>query len=140
MILITDTLAIPEEEIHFEFSRSGGPGGQHVNTTSTRVTLRFDVAGSAGLDEDQKRRIAARLGTRMSKEGVLRVVAQASRSQWENRETALARFVLLLRGALARAKARRATQPTALARERRLQDKRLQSRTKRLRRGPESED
>jgi len=81
MIEILPGLALPDEAVSYVFSRSGGPGGQHVNKVSSRATLLFDVAHSPALDDDQRARILARLATRISKDGVLRVVAQSSRSQ-----------------------------------------------------------
>src|SRR5262245_37131442 len=81
MIDITDYLAIPESELTFTTSRSSGPGGQHVNKTSSRVILRFNVAASPSLSETQKHRLLTRLATRVSKDGVLRVVSQKYRSQ-----------------------------------------------------------
>lgn len=100
MIEILPGLALPEEAVSFAFSRSGGPGGQHVNKVSSRATLRFDVAHSPLLTEPQRTRLMERLATRISKDGVLRVVAQSSRSQVSNRDAARARFVELLRWAL----------------------------------------
>ncbi|HMC82356.1 MAG TPA: aminoacyl-tRNA hydrolase [Candidatus Polarisedimenticolia bacterium] len=88
MIEIRDGLAIREEELRFTASRSGGPGGQNVNKVSTRVTLWFDVAGSPSLTAEQRSLIRSRLATRISKEGVLRVVSQQTRSQAANREAA----------------------------------------------------
>lgn len=140
MIEIEANLTIPDEEITFGFSRSGGPGGQNVNKTSTRVTLRFHVLDSPSLTREQKRRITERLATRISKEGVLRIVARASRSQLANRDAALRRFVDLLRGALIQAPPRRPTKPHQAARERRLEHKHRHAQTKRLRREDGSRD
>ena len=101
MIEVLPGLTLPDEAITFAFSRSGGPGGQHVNKVSSRATLLFDVAHSPELTEAQRSRIMERLATRISKDGVLRVVAQSSRSQAANRDAARERFVELLRWALA---------------------------------------
>ncbi len=101
MIEILPGLALPEEAVSYVFSRSGGPGGQHVNKVSSRATLLFDVADSPLLTEEQRARLMERLATRISKDGVLRVVARSSRSQAANRDAARARFVELLRWALA---------------------------------------
>lgn len=123
MIEIRPGLAIPDEEIAFVFSRSGGPGGQHVNKVSSRATLLFDVAHSPALDDDQRARILGRLATRISKDGVLRVVAQSSRSQTANREAATARFAELLREALAEAAPRFGTRVPRTQKVRRREEK-----------------
>src|SRR5262245_53588293 len=89
---------IPDEELTFAATRGGGPGGQHVNKVATRIELRFDVAASPSLTPQQRDRILSRLRTRISADGVMRVVAQASRSQTANRDAAVARFIELLAG------------------------------------------
>ena len=131
MVEITPELAIPEDELVFQASRSGGPGGQNVNKVETRVTLLFDVAGSPSLDETQRARLRERLARRISASGVLRVTSQKHRSQARNREEAVARFVELLRAALAEQAERRPTRPRRAARERRLAEKRRQGERKR---------
>jgi ribosome-associated protein len=133
MIAITPELALPEEEITFTASRSSGPGGQHVNKTSTRVTLLFDVAHSPSLTEDQARRITERLGARISREGVLRVVAQRSRSQTANKDAALERFVALLQEALTREAPRIPVKVSGAQKRRRLAEKRRRARLKQQR-------
>jgi ribosome-associated protein len=130
MILVTDRLAIPSEELSFTASRSSGPGGQNVNKLSTRVTLQFDVLRSPSLTEDQRQRIFAKLKSRISKDGVLRVSCQQSRSQAANRDRAVERFVELLRQALRRRRRRKRTAVPASARERRLEEKKRRSRVK----------
>src|SRR5947207_1091710 len=100
MIEINDQLSIPEDELTFTASRSGGPGGQNVNKVSSRVTLTFDVLHSPSLSDDQRRRISSRLATRINKDGILRVISQQTRSQELNREDATSRFAELLSGAL----------------------------------------
>src|SRR6476659_9675040 len=100
MIPITPDLAIPDEELSFVTSRSGGPGGQNVNKLETRVTVRFDVAGSPSLTEEQRAKILERLATRITRAGVLQVTSQKHRTQADNREAALERFAELLREAL----------------------------------------
>lgn len=130
MIRIDDDVAIPESELEFTASRSSGPGGQHVNKASTRVTLSFDLRGSSSLDERQKRRITSRLSTRVTKDGVLKLHAQRHRSRSANREELVERFAALLREALRRRKRRRKTRPPRSAVERRLEDKRRRSRLK----------
>ncbi len=116
-------------------SRSGGPGGQHVNTSSTRVELEWDVAASPTLSDDQRASILARLRNRISDAGVLRITEEGSRSQHRNRETVVERFAELVRGALRQRKKRRPTRPTAGSRERRLRAKRRRATVKKDR-GP----
>jgi ribosome-associated protein len=140
MILVTDRFAIPVEELTFTASRSSGPGGQNVNKLSTRVTLQFDVFRSPSLMEDQKQRILVKLKSRISKDGVLRVSCQRSRSQAANRDGAVERFVELLRQALTRRLPRKRTALPASARERRLEDKKRRSRVKAARTGKSSQD
>jgi len=139
-ITIEEDLSIPGEEISFRTSRSSGPGGQHVNKVETRVTLLFDVLSSPSLSEEQKRRITSRLQTRVSKAGVLRVVAQKHRSQSANREEARERFAGLLREVLRRDPPRKATRPTTAAKSRRLEEKRRRGRRKQERARREYED
>ncbi|MBZ5638328.1 MAG: aminoacyl-tRNA hydrolase [Acidobacteriia bacterium] len=131
MIEIEGGLAIPDDEVRYVFSRSGGPGGQNVNKVATRVTLLFDVAGSPSLTPEQKARVAARLATRVSRAGVLRVVCQTTRSQTANRDAAVLRFAQLLRAALRRPKPRAKARVSAADKARRLEEKRRRSRVKR---------
>ena len=133
MIGIPGGPSIPEEEIVFAASRAGGPGGQHVNTSATRVELRFDVASSPSLDAAQRARILERLRARISGAGILRVVASKERSQRANRDAALARFVELLAGALAREAPRVPTRIPRAAKTRRVEAKRREGARKRLR-------
>jgi len=135
MIKITDDLLIPEDALSFTASRSSGPGGQHVNKSSTRVTLRFEVLGSPSLSAEQKALLLTRLSTRVNKDGVLRVVAQKHRSQSANRELAVARFAELLRAALKRTSPRHPTRVPKAARNRRLEEKKHRGRVKRDRSG-----
>ena len=97
MIRISDNLFIPDGELSFVASASGGPGGQNVNCVNTRVTLLFNVDESPSLSDDQKMRIREGLSTRINKDGVLRITCQDSRSQWANRERAAGRLVRLLK-------------------------------------------
>jgi ribosome-associated protein len=125
---------IPERELGWRFSRSGGPGGQGVNTTDSRVELIFDVAASTALTEDQRARVLQRLSNRLV-DGVLTVAASEYRSQLRNRDAARARLDAMLRAALAPdLPTRRPTRPSRAARERRLADKRRRMLIKRLRR------
>jgi ribosome-associated protein len=134
MPVITPKLSIPDDELTFTASRAGGPGGQHVNKVSSRVTLRFDVAGSPSLTATQKRLVEERLKTRMSGEGVLRVVCRKHRSQAANRAEAVERFAELMRGALKRKRRRTRTAVPASEKRRRLEQKKRRGRLKRERR------
>ncbi len=96
----TPALVIPRAELQFRTSRSGGPGGQHVNKVETRVELLFDVASAPSLSEDQRQRLLVELTTWLDNDGVLHLVSDSYRSQYRNREDVLARFVLLLQHAL----------------------------------------
>lgn len=127
------TLAIPVTELVFSYSRSGGPGGQHVNKTETRVELQFDVANSPSLDDRQRGLLLARLGNRIDKSGILHVVAGSTRSQADNRADAIERFKQLLQRALYETRPRVATRPTGGAKRRRVQRKRQRGVFKRLR-------
>ena len=115
-------------EVAFRFSRSSGPGGQHAQKTSTRVEALFDVEGSSGLTPAERERVLRRLGP------VVRAVAQDERSQLRNRVLATDRIIDQLREATAVPRVRRATKPSAASNERRLDDKKRRSATKRLRR------
>ena len=130
----SDTI-VPDRELVFTSSRSSGPGGQNVNKLNTRVTVRFDVAGSPSLSEEQKGRIRAELATRIDKRGVLRVVSQKHRSQEANRQAAIERLGQLIQDALKDKPVRKKTKPSAGARERRLKEKRQRSRLKQQRAG-----
>jgi len=133
MIRILPGLSIPEEELTFTASRSGGPGGQNVNKVNSRVTLWFDVGASRSLSPEQKRRVISKLATRVSGEGVMRVVARGSRSQAVNRDAAEERFAELLRIALAPSKLRVKTGVPATKRRSRVEEKRRRSEIKRER-------
>jgi len=133
---LADGTIIPGREIELSFARSGGPGGQHVNTSATKVEVRFDVAGSPSLDATQKRRISAALGGRMTDDGVLVLQASEYRSQARNREAALARLRTLLSSALRPPRPRRRTRVPGASKRSRLESKRRRSERKRLRRPP----
>jgi ribosome-associated protein len=132
-IQINSRLNIPVAEVEFRYSTSSGPGGQHVNRSATKVTLRFDVAGSPSLSEEQRERILRKLASRLGKEGVLLIRAQEHRSQRQNREAAVARFREVLADALRRPRRRRKTKPSKAAVEKRLREKRQRSERKRER-------
>ena len=138
MVEITPTLALPDGELELRTSRSAGPGGQNVNKLETRVTVRFDVAGSPSLPDDQRRRIQERLGTRISKAGVLQVSSQHHRTQAANREAAVARLAGLLAEALEPEAERKPTRMPKAAKRRRLEEKRRRGRLKAERTSPEA--
>lgn len=131
---VTPTCVIRMDELEWRFSASGGPGGQHVNTSNTRAEVRFDVAGSASLGPRQRARLLERLGPEV------RVVASEERSQLRNRELALERLRSRLAEALRVETPRRATKPTKASKQRRLDEKRQRSETKRRRQGRDSFD
>jgi ribosome-associated protein len=133
MVRLDEQLEIPEGELGFATSRSGGPGGQNVNKVESRVTLRFDVAGSPSLTPEQRERIFARLATRITKDGILHVTSQRHRTQAANREAATERFAELVAWALREEAPRSPTRPTRAARRRRLDEKRRRGLTKRAR-------
>ena len=128
---MTRSVVLPLAEVELQVSRSSGPGGQHAQKSETRVVAVFDVEASNALSATQKRRVISRAGP------VLRAVAQDERSRTRNRELALERLVAVLREALRVKRKRVATKPTAAARERRLEQKKRRSTTKRLRRSPD---
>ena len=140
VVRITPEVAVPVAELEFRASRASGPGGQGVNTTDSRVELRFDLAGSPSLSDQAKELALRRLGPRVDSGGVLRVVAQAQRSQLANRRAAMERFAELLAAALATPRARRPTRPTRASTARRVESKRRRSATKRLRDRPRRPD
>ena len=132
----TPQVAIPVGPLEFRATRASGPGGQGVNTTDSRVELRFDLTNSPSLTPEAKERALRRLGPRLDSHGVLRVVAQAQRSQLANRRAAVERFAELMAAALATARPRYPTRPTRAASARRVDAKRRRSATKRLRGRP----
>ncbi len=126
-------LRIPGAELRQSASRSSGPGGQHVNKSATRVTLRWNVRESEALDEAQRARLYARLAARLTRAGELVVHAEASRSRARNLEAAQLRMAELVADALEVPRSRRPTRPTAASRGRRLDAKRQRSDLKRSR-------
>jgi ribosome-associated protein len=133
---VTAHIAIGEEELEERFIQASGPGGQNVNKVATAVQLRFDVANSPSLPADVRNRLVALAGRRMSRDGVLVLLAQRHRSQERNRADARERLVELIRRAARPNKPRIATRPTAASRERRLEAKAVKSQRKRSRAKP----
>ena len=131
---VNPDLAIPRSELLYRASRAGGAGGQHVNTSSTRIELLWDLPKSSVVTEEQRDRLRTKLSSRLDSEGMVRVVASDRRSQQQNRQAADARLADLVRRALVIPKKRRATKPTRAAKERRLSEKKRQSEKKRDRR------
>ena len=130
---------IPLEELSFRATRSGGPGGQHVNTSATRVEVRWNVTESPSLSDEQRRRLLERLGSRIDARGYLRVVAAERRSQLRNRQAAVERLNSIVSDALKQLKKRKKTRPPRAAAEKRLDGKRRRGNVKRER-GPVAED
>ena len=136
---VVDGLIIPAAELDWRFSRSSGPGGQHVNTSDSRVQLSWSIADSAVLSESQREQLLSRLGRRLTA-GRITVTVSAQRSQLRNRETALEHLGELVRDALAPpAPLRRATRPTRGSARRHLAGKKRRSETKQQRQRPSAE-
>ena len=130
---ITTGVTIPMREIRFRFARSGGPGGQNVNKVESRVELLFDVATSSAFTGTQRQRLLSALRNKLDDEGVLQLVVQESRSQWQNRELALARLAETIRIGLIPRKKRVATKPSRGSREERFRTKKKRGEVKRNR-------
>ena len=133
MIRITDQISIDESELEESFVRSSGPGGQNVNKLSTAVQLRFDVRGSPSLPNDVAIRLMRLAGRRLTKDGVLVLVAQSHRTQERNRAEARERLLDLIREASVKPVPRRATKPTKASKTKRLEGKKHRSVIKRHR-------
>jgi ribosome-associated protein len=131
---------VPESEIYFQASRSGGPGGQHVNRRATRVEACWNVLESPGLTDDERARILEKLASRIGKDGVLRVVAEDERSQHRNKELAKQRLRELVAGALHVPKPRKKTRPPKAVAEKRLEEKSRRKQIKGLRKPPDPEE
>jgi ribosome-associated protein len=138
-LLVSPALAIPREELLFRASRSGGPGGQHVNTSSTRIEVVWNVLESPTLTDHQRSALLRRLAARLDSTGQIRVVSQAGRSQLQNRETALERLAELVAAALIEPKKRKATKPTKASKERRVDAKKKRGALKKERRSRDHE-
>jgi ribosome-associated protein len=139
MLVIDDSLSIPRAELSYRASRSGGPGGQHVNTSSTRIELLWDVGASPSIDDAQRDRIMQKLANRIDAAGVLQMASSDSRSQHQNREAVTERFAKVVAAALRVPKKRRPTRPSRASKEAGLRAKRERAETKR-RRGPVAPD
>ena len=133
MIQVTDDIALDENELHLEFVRASGPGGQNVNKVSSAVQLRFNVSQSACLPPEVKKRLIQAAGRKVKADGVLVIQARRFRSQEQNRVDAINRLVALIQKATVAPKTRRKTKPSAAARERRLKHKRQRSQVKQTR-------
>jgi ribosome-associated protein len=140
VLQITPAVSLPLTELEYRASRSGGPGGQHVNTSSTRIEVVWDIAASPSLDEAQRARLLARLATRLDSGGRLRLVSSGSRSQLQNREEVTERLRMMVAAALAVPKPRKRTKPSRAAKARRLEIKRRRSDLKRTRRSRPDDD
>ena len=136
MIEVTANLSIDEDEIEVRHARASGPGGQHVNKTSTAIELRFDARNSPSLPEEVRERLQKLAGSRLTLDGVIVLFAQGSRSQEMNRQDAIERLVALIRQAAVRPKTRRPTKPTYSSKLRRLAGKSSRSGVKAMRGKP----
>lgn len=132
MIEITPSIQMDERELQIDYIRASGPGGQNVNKVATAAQLRFDVRASS-LPEDVKQRLSKLAGNRMTSEGVLLIEAKRFRTQQQNHEDAIRRFIELVRKSLIKPKARRKTTPTQAAKEERLQEKKRRGEIKKMR-------
>jgi ribosome-associated protein len=139
-LAVSPALLLPLAELDFKASRSGGPGGQHVNTSSTRVEVWWDVAGSPTLTDEQRRRLLERLATRLDGAGRLRLVAGGSRSQLRNREEVTERLREIVAAALVVPKVRKRTRPSRAEKAARLEEKRRRASVKRDRRPPRPDE
>jgi len=138
--IVVDALhSIPAEELVLRATRSGGTGGQHVNTSSTRIELLWNPGTSSALTDEERGLVVERLANRLDSAGLIRVVSSETRSQLQNRERAKARLAELVRRALVRPKVRRATKPSRAAHQRRLTEKKQQGEKKSGRRRPDLE-
>jgi ribosome-associated protein len=132
-VIISHSLKIPITELQFRTSRSGGPGGQNVNKLETRVELLFNLENSPSIPRNLKQRLLTNLSSRLDSSGVLRIIAQDSRSQWKNKQLAIDKFISLLKSASIVPKKRIVTKSTTASKENRLRRKKIRSEKKRFR-------
>ncbi len=130
---VSDEVSIPRDELSIRASRSGGAGGQHVNTSSTRIELLWNIAATRALPDAVRAGVLQRLAKRTNAEGIIRIVSSEHRSQLRNREAAEERLAKLVRGALTVPRARRKTAPTRASKVARLESKKRRSETKQRR-------
>ena len=140
MLVVNSRITIPLKELDFSFSRSSGPGGQHVNKVNTKVTLHWDLAASPSLSESVRRRFRERFANRINRRGQMVVTSQRFRDQGRNVADCLDKLRKMVLAVAQPAKPRRPTRPTRASRERRLRAKRAQSNKKSTRRAPTGED
>ena len=133
LININEEIVIPSSELSFSASRSSGPGGQHINKVSTKVTLLFDLAGSPSLTKKEKQKICKCLGKRINKKGILHISSQRYRSQSKNRHSVIALFTVLIQQAILQKKQRHKTKRPIRATEKRLALKKKQGQLKQIR-------
>ncbi len=134
-LIINDTVTVPGSELSFAASRASGPGGQHVNTSDTRIQVRWNLESSTALTIAQKNRLRRALGTRLTIDGDLLLFCDTHRSQRRNREDVTQRLVALIRENIVPPKRRKKTKPTQASKERRLEEKKRRAKVKKRRGG-----
>ncbi len=139
MLVVTDRIMIPDDEIRFEYARSGGPGGQNVNKVASKATLRWTPATSPSLPPAVRDRLLAAVGSKLTTEGELLITSQKTRDQGRNVDDCLDKLRLLVLSASKPPKVRRATKPTLGSKVRRVESKSRRSEVKKLRRQPDSD-
>ena len=139
MLKVTERITIPDSELHWEFARSGGPGGQNVNKVNSKAVLRWSPATSPSLPEPVRARLLAALAGRLTGDGELLIASQLTRDQGRNVEDCLEKLRALVLAAVTPPKKRRPTRPTRASQVRRVESKAKRSETKRLRRKPDTE-
>ena len=140
LLEVTPDFHLPLAELEYRASRSGGPGGQHVNTSSTRIEVSWNVAASPSVSSEQRAQLLARLASRLDSTGRLRLVSSGTRSQLRNKEDVTERLKSVIAGALAVRKKRKPTRPSRAAKAARLDAKRRRAATKRQRKAPGAAD